>query len=61
MSLSLLKLDILGCEEKGAVPLVGQLIGELAGGYFRIVFLGVMAHVWLPAGALKWCKQKADL
>jgi hypothetical protein len=60
VSLSLLRVGILGCVKKGAAPLVRQLVGELAGAFFSPILLGLMGCL-VQAEALKWCHQKFDL
>jgi hypothetical protein len=60
VSLFLLKVGILGCVRKGVSPLVGQLRGEMGGGGFGTVFIGLKGHL-LQVGALKWFHHRAGL
>jgi hypothetical protein len=45
VSLSLLKVGVLACMEKGAAPLVEQLSGKSAGVFSSPVFLGLICHL----------------
>jgi hypothetical protein len=60
VSLSLLKVYILGCVKKGAAPLFRHLVGRVNWGFFSPVFFSLMGHL-LQTRALKWSHQMADL
>jgi hypothetical protein len=60
MSLSLLKVGILGYVGKGASSSVGQLREELPGISFFLAFLGLMVCL-LQMGALQWFHQMGCL